>query len=80
MKKTPRWRQMRLQRKREKARLRKQVKANRDVDYHGPYAGDASFEHIFGWLNTPVRAWTNGIPTILKRIDRRKRNGQQGNR
>lgn len=54
MKKTPRWRQMRLQKKREKARLHKQVKADRDVTYHGPFAGDISFERVFGRLNTPV--------------------------
>ena len=70
MKKTERWKLIRVQRKREKRRIGKKNNpsySGRVIEESNPLSA-----RLFGWLSRPV-------PEEAKK-DRRERNGQQGDR
>jgi len=72
--KTKQWRMNRLRIKREKNRLRKLVKPNRDRGWSGhEMTHDKPGFNIFSWLSRPLRKKET-------RIDRREPNGRQGDR
>ncbi len=76
MKKPNRRRDILLQRKREKERMRKQTKLHRDVDYEGPFA-----EQSASVLKRMLNYFNKKAPEEKAVLDRRERRAiKQGNR
>lgn len=72
MKKTRIWRAMRLQKKRENQRIRKQTKPDRQGMSWRQMETDKPGLNLFGWLSRPVAK--------EDKHDRREKNQRQGDR
>lgn len=70
MKKDARWRQMRLQKKREKSRVRKQVKAVRGGRIRGVVDPESAWGKMWSWM-------TEEVPEGKAVLDRRERRRQK---